>query len=198
MNLDKLTAKIQSHVGAEPDGKWGPDTAVRVAAALKIEQGVTTLADDLVDERSEKVIATLLPEVRPYARALIHKAGEQGISIKAISGTRTYAEQDALYAQGRTKPGKKVTNARAGHSNHNFGIAFDIGVFDGTRYVPESSSYKAIGALGRELGLTWGGDWTSIRDEPHFQLRPPWAENMNEAAMLTELRRRHDAGKPAF
>nr|WP_295770097.1 M15 family metallopeptidase [Rhodoferax sp.] len=41
---------------------------------------------------------------------------------------RSCAEQDALYAQGRTAPGNKVTNAKSGDSNHNFGIAFDIGV----------------------------------------------------------------------
>jgi len=46
--------------------------------------------------------------------------------LKLISGLRTYEEQDALYAQGRTAPGPKVTNAPGGHSNHNFGLAFDM------------------------------------------------------------------------
>src|SRR5579859_3440231 len=75
-----------------------------------------------VDLRSEKNIATLLPGVQPYARALVHKAADAGIAIKIISGLRTYEQQDALYAQGRSKPGQIVTKAKGGQSNHNFGI----------------------------------------------------------------------------
>jgi len=71
--------------------------------------------------------------------------------MKIISGLRTYAEQDALYAQGRAKTGPKVTNARGGYSNHNFGIAFDVGVFEGNRYLPDSAKYKAVGALGTDF-----------------------------------------------
>jgi peptidoglycan L-alanyl-D-glutamate endopeptidase CwlK len=88
-----------------------------------------------------------------------------------------------------------VTNARAGFSNHNLGIAFDIGVFNGTRYLPESPLYKAVGALGIELGLEWGGDWKTIVDQPHFQLRPAWAMDMPERSMLAELRRRTKLGQ---
>lgn len=150
-----------------------------------------------MDARSETTIATLQPEVRSYARALVLKAAAVGITIKVISGLRTYAEQDALYAKGRTKPGSVVTNARGGYSNHNFGIAFDIGVFRGTTYVPESPQYKAVGAIGVELGLEWGGNWTSIKDEPHFQLRPSWAKG-SEKEMLTELRERKSSGKAIY
>ena len=59
------------------------------------------------------------------------KSAQNGIIIKVISGLRTYDEQNGLHAKGRTTPGKIVTNARGGYSNHNFGIAFDIGVFEG-------------------------------------------------------------------
>ena len=114
----------------------------------------------------------MLPQVQPLARALIESAAAIGIAIKIISGTRTYDEQNALYEQGRTKSGRIVTNARGGYSNHNFGIAFDIGVFEGGRYLDESPAYKAVGALGMKLGLEWGGNWKTIQDEPHFQLRP--------------------------
>ncbi len=130
----------------------------------------------------------MLPNVRPYAYALADKAAAKGIEIEIISGTRTFPEQDALYAQGRTKPGKVVTNARAGYSNHNFGIAFDIGIFQDKKYIPESPLYKVVGALGLELGLEWGGNWTSIQDEPHFQYRPQWAKKMSEGEFLQELR----------
>jgi peptidoglycan L-alanyl-D-glutamate endopeptidase CwlK len=105
-----------------------------------------------VDDRSEKAIATLLPQVQPYARALVKKAAQHGITIKVIAGMRTYDEQNELFTQGRTKPGRIVTNARGGFSNHKFGIAFDVGVFEGANYLGESPKYKAVGALGMDLG----------------------------------------------
>ena len=157
------------------------------------------------DSRSEGNIATLLPRVRPFARALIEKAANQGIIIKVTSGTRSFAEQDELFAQGRTKPGKRVSNARGGFSNHNFGLAFDVTIFKGSTDpekaktpVFESPIYKAIGALGTELGLEWGGNWKTIVDEPHFQLRPGWAVDLSEKEMLADLRERKDSGKDFF
>lgn len=153
---------------------------------------------DAVDPRSEKVIATLRPEVRPFARALVHRAAEEGIKVKIISGLRTYAEQDKLYAQGRTKPGKIVTNARGGYSNHNFGIAFDVGVFEASKYLEESPLYHKVGAIGIDLGLNWGGSWKSFSDDAHFELRPVWAANLSEKAMLTELRVRNRSKKEIY
>lgn len=127
-----------------------------------------------VDERSERNIATLAPEVQPLARSLIETAVAQGINAKVISGCRTYAEQDALYAQGRSKPGQIVTKARAGHSWHNFGLAFDIGIFsaDGKIYYGESEAYAQCGKIGEAIGLEWGGSWPNFKDEPHFQYNP--------------------------
>ena len=132
------------------------------------------------------------------ARALVQKAALSGIQIRVINGTRTYAQQDALYAKGRTAPGPRVTNARGGYSNHNFGIAFDVGVFAGSKYLPESPKYRAVGVLGTDLGLEWGGSWTSIVDQPHFQLRPAWAKRIAEREMLAELRRRAAEGAPVY
>lgn len=151
-----------------------------------------------VDPRSEKNIATLHPRVQPIARQFIEAAASHGITIRIISALRTFDEQDALYAQGRSKPGHKVTNARGGYSNHNFGIAFDIGVFSGSKYLDESPLYKAVAVIGVQLGLEWGGNWKTIQDEPHYQLRPDWAAGMPESQMLTELRRRKDTGRDYF
>ena len=113
----------------------------------KIDGLKPALAVAAVDSRSEKTISTLLSEVQPFSRALVQKAAISGITIRIISGFRTYAEQDALYAQGRTQLGSIVTNAKGGYSNHNFGIAFDVGVFEGSKYLPDSPKYKAVGAL---------------------------------------------------
>jgi peptidoglycan L-alanyl-D-glutamate endopeptidase CwlK len=205
MNMEEIIRAVQKALGVEVDGKAGPETWRAIYSRIT---GKTVPAEPptapspassgAVDARSEKTIAALQPEVRPYARSLVLKAASMGITIKVISGLRTYDEQNALYAQGRTKPGKIVTNARGGFSNHNFGIAFDIGVFDGASYIPESPRYKAVGALGSELGLEWGGNWKTIKDEPHFQLRPRWANNMAERDMLAELRARVASGRALY
>lgn len=90
---------------------------------------------------------------------------------------RTYAEQDELYAIGRTKPGKKVTNAKGGFSYHNFGLAFDIviledkdknGTFESADFIVDDL-WKKIAAFFKSHGWEWGGDWKTLKDYPHFQ-----------------------------
>jgi peptidoglycan LD-endopeptidase CwlK len=204
MNLPDTIRAVQKALGVDVDGNAGPATwtAIYNRVVPNTTQPVASApappTSGKVDDRSEGVIATLLPEVQPYARALVTKAAANGITIKVISGLRTYAEQDDLYAQGRTKPGNIVTNARGGYSNHNFGIAFDIGVFEGSSYLDESPKYKAVGVLGTDLGLEWGGNWKTIQDEPHFQLRPTWAADESEKDMLAELRSRKDSGEGVY
>jgi peptidoglycan L-alanyl-D-glutamate endopeptidase CwlK len=176
--------------GLATDGIVGQATWAALQPPAKAKPASQESSAGKVDERSEKVIATLHPQLHAPARKFVLAAAEQGVTIKLISGLRTYAEQDALYAKGRTAPGPKVTNARAGYSNHNFGLAFDIGVFSGGKYLPESPIYKTVAHIGKWLGFEWGGDWASIKDEPHYQLRPKWAAGMKESVMLAELRRR--------
>jgi peptidoglycan L-alanyl-D-glutamate endopeptidase CwlK len=198
VNVPDVIRAIQKALGIGVDGYAGPETWQAIYSRIVPNAQPLTATSDKVDDRSEKVIATLLPEAQPYARALVTKAGADGITIKVISGLRTYDEQNDLYAQGRTKPGRIVTNARGGFSNHNFGIAFDVGVFEGSQYLDESPKYKAVGVLGTDLGLEWGGNWKTIQDEPHFQLRPKWAGDLSERDMLAELRSRKESGKAAY
>jgi peptidoglycan L-alanyl-D-glutamate endopeptidase CwlK len=198
VNIPEIIRAIQKELGIGVDGYAGLETWQAIYNRIVPNAQPPAATNDKVDDRSEKVIATLLPEVQPYARALVTKAGADGITIKVISGLRTYDEQNDLYAQGRTKPGRIVTNARGGFSNHNFGIAFDVGVFEGSQYLDESPKYKAVGVLGMDLGLEWGGNWKTIQDEPHFQLRPKWAGDLRERDMLAELRSRKGSGKAAY
>ena len=201
MKIEAMISAVQKKLGIQVDGRAGTETWGAIYARIvkpKVDGVAPAEAISEVDARSEKAIATLLADVRPLARALVQKAAQSGIQIKIISGLRSYAEQNALYAQGRTQAGRKVTNARGGYSNHNFGIAFDVGVFEGTRYLGESPKYKAVGALGMELGLEWGGSWTTIVDEPHFQLRPAWATDLSERQMLAQLRGLIAADYPVF
>jgi peptidoglycan L-alanyl-D-glutamate endopeptidase CwlK len=201
VKINEMISAVQTALGIEADGKAGPETwgAIYNKIVSVPDTNSQPLSDiDTVDARSEKVIASLLPEVQSYARALVHKAADAGVTIKIISGLRTYQEQDALYAQGRTTPGDKVTNAKGGQSNHNFGIAFDIGVFEGNKYLSDSPKYKTVGILGVDLGLEWGGNWKTITDQPHFQLRPNWAKELTEKNMLAELRSRKASGENYF
>lgn len=198
MKMEQMIVEVQRALGVEPDGKPGPITwgAIHAAVVQPATPPAPAFTDpaDRASARSERVIATLHPAVQMYARALYFKAREHGITMHIISGLRTYAEQDALYAQGRTRPGRKVTNARAGYSNHNFGLAFDVGVFEGANYLGDSPKYKALGVLGTDLGLEWGGNWRTIVDQPHFQVRPHWAGVMTASQVLAECRRRLAAG----
>lgn len=201
MRIEEMIAAVQQKLGVDVDGKAGPQTWGAIYERLvgrRIDGQKPEDAISEVDARSERVIATLRPEVRPIARALVQKAAASGIRIKIISGLRSYAEQDVLHAQGRTTPGPIVTNARGGHSNHNFGIAFDVGVFEGGRYLADSPKYKAVGVLGEDLGLEWGGNWRTLVDQPHFQLRPAWAAGMSERSMLAELRSRRENGEDPY
>lgn len=201
MTIEDLISAVQRKLGVRVDGRAGTETWGAIYAYI-VRPSIVNLpaveAIGPVDARSEKAIATLHAEVKPLARALVQKAAQSGIKIKIISGLRTYAEQDELYAQGRSKPGIRVTNARGGYSNHNFGIAFDVGVFEGAKYLGESSKYKAVGVLGMDLGLEWGGTWKSIVDQPRFQLRPAWAQGMSGQQLLAELRERAANNIPIY
>lgn len=199
MNVDQIIRAVQRELQVSVDGRAGPETwqAIYHSVMGKAVPRSKVFAGT-ADPRSESVIKELQPQVAPYARALIQKAAAQGVAVKVISGFRSYAAQNALYAQGRTKPGRRVTNAKGGESNHNFDIAFDIGVFDGANYLGESPDYDVVGAIGLELGLDWGGNWRSFQDKPHYQLRPGWAQGLSEGEMLAELRRRVADASPIY
>ena len=112
----------------------------------------------------------LHPWVRTKANELIALCKANGISIIITQTLRTKAEQDALYAQGRTKPGSKVTNAKYPQSLHCWGIAFDfVPVIGGKAIWNKPEMFNRVGALGKSIGLAWGGDWASFKDRPHFE-----------------------------
>jgi len=120
------------------------------------------------DPRSEKNLATVQPQLQRLGRELLRRLAAEGLTFKVTSGNRTQAEQDALYAQGRTKPGVVVTWTRK--SRHIGGRAIDLTLFSGKNPVWESRHYDTAGRIGEELGLVWGGRWKRTPDKPHFEL----------------------------
>lgn len=114
----------------------------------------------------------LHPTVADLARQLVDLCQQNGIELLITSTLRTFEEQDALYAIGRTKPGKVVTNARSGQSWHNYGLAFDVVPLVNGKAIWTSPNWESIGALGMTLGLVWGGQWAGFKDKPHFEYHP--------------------------
>lgn len=155
------------------DGEWGKNTnkadTAFVAKSASIAQQFGTF-----DSRSEANIISLVPKAQIQARRFLKTARDNNKDVRILSGTRTYAEQDTLYGQGRNgRPGPKVTNAKGGQSNHNFGIAWDIGLFDKKgSYITNDAEYKLFAdiILPAMSTLEWGGNWKTFKDFPHYQL----------------------------
>lgn len=176
------------------DGDWGPLSEGAFAAFVKLTKATKETYGSF-DPRTEANIATMLPAAQRAARLFLTSAKSFPFTVKILSGSRTYAEQDALFAQGRSKPGNKVTNARAGSSNHNFGIAFDVGIFSGKTYftgrnAQENKAYVDLRKHTKSVTpmLDWGGDWRSIKDMPHYELRT--------GKSTTTVRALLESGKP--
>lgn len=112
------------------------------------------------------------PVVKQLGLRMVDLCAEAGFAILITQGLRTWEEQNELYAKGRTAPGKVVTNARGGYSWHNFGLAYDIVILDSVGKADWDTSHPGwarAAAIGKSLGLQWGGDWQSFKDLPHFQ-----------------------------
>ncbi len=124
----------------------------------------------------EALIAGLDPQLQPIAREFLRQARAAGHRIILTQGRRTIAEQNALYAKGRTAGGSKVTNAKGGESPHNFGLAIDFAFLDakGKAVWPEKGPWAEVAAFGKALGLTWGGDFVTFKDRPHLELTAPF------------------------
>ncbi len=126
-------------------------------------------------------IEKLHPELQIIVGNFINKCRESGLNVGITETLRTAAEQDALYAKGRTVKGNIVTHCQGVtlSSPHQWGVAFDICNADnpinpksGKRdaYYPDAF-FKACGQIGKSLGLFWGGDFKSYYDGPHFELK---------------------------
>jgi len=116
-------------------------------------------------------IALLKPKLQNLCHSLITECKKQINQDIAITQTlRTVKEQDALFAQGRTKPGEIVTEARGGYSMHNYGVAFDICPLVNEKLDWNNIPlFEKIGPIGESIGLEWGGHWKTIIDRPHYQ-----------------------------
>lgn len=144
--------------------------AASIGASLLFIAGTRKKA--IVAPKRSDLLAGLDPSIAPRATELLSNAASQGLNLVITSGFRSFDEQDKLFAQGRTAPGPIVTGVRGGDSLHNYGLAFDVAVVDDSgkpSWPDDSALWNRIGALGKALGLRWGGDFTTP-DRTHFEL----------------------------
>ena len=129
----------------------------------------------------------LHPDVQPLCAAFLAECNKQGLDVMLTQTYRDVAYQDWLYEQGRTRPGAKVTNAKGGASMHNYRLAFDIAIkVNGKIDWDNEALYAKAGAIGKSLGLEWGGDFKTIKDTPHFQYT--YSKRLGRNITLKELR----------
>jgi peptidoglycan L-alanyl-D-glutamate endopeptidase CwlK len=127
------------------------------------------MADKTWDKHSNNRIGKLHPAIRRDAIDFVNSVEQEtGIRLRVTQAFRSFEEQDALFEQGRSKPGKIVTNARGGESYHNYGLAIDVCEIRDGKAIFECD-WGRIAPIGKAQGWEWGGDWTSFADRPHFQ-----------------------------
>jgi peptidoglycan LD-endopeptidase CwlK len=142
--------------------------SLAVLSIINKNKIMTAVWDTVTEARIQK----LHPSIRERVRKFIMEADRQGMKLRITSGLRDFAEQAKLYAQGRTDPGNIVTNAKPGSSFHNYGLAIDVVEIKDGKGLWENPNWSKIGALGKSFGFAWGGDWTSLKDLPHFEYPP--------------------------
>jgi peptidoglycan L-alanyl-D-glutamate endopeptidase CwlK len=123
------------------------------------------------------------PELADKLEILQRSLEEAGIEYERIETFRSGKRQMELYAQGRTKPGDIVTNANVAQSAHCLAImrvpvaaAADYvvkigGKPCGSASVADFEMWQCFGELARRAGLVWGGDWKTIKDYRHVELK---------------------------
>jgi hypothetical protein len=162
------------------------------------------------DRETDRRIKKLHPDARQAVADFINFSAEQGYYLRVTETYRTIQRQSELYAKGRTvrPPNKPATYARGNpkSSIHQFGIAFDcvevasgrdktkkgkrfstpgIGVSGFDKAYPKSR-WQEIGAIGKQFGFVWGGNFRKLFDGPHFEVF---------RAKPSELRRKEARGR---
>lgn len=150
---------------------------IDIAAKFFFKKPITPMpkiSDEILSIRAEFAdkLKLMQPRFGSMIIELIYEARKAGLNVGIFHGYRSHEQQRNLYAKGRTRPGRIVTRAQAGHSWHNFGLASDIVFYTkkGNWSWAEKHNWKKLGVIGKSIGLKWGGDWRRP-DRPHFMLK---------------------------
>lgn len=137
-----------------------------------------------MDKKTLEKIETAHPIIRDELRKdylyCNNRLLGKGVRLRFTWVYRSDEEQDGLYYKI-----PKVTNAKGGQSIHNYGLAFDIvllydkdgnGTFETASWDTikdgdndGKSDWMEVTNFFKAKGWTWGGDWRSFKDRPHFQ-----------------------------
>ena len=120
----------------------------------------------MIDSRK---IEDLHPVVQELCKKHMAACSARGVTIQVTNTLRDAEYQAYLYSLGRTRPGDIVTNMKE-IGPHGFGLAYDVVPIVGGKAIwDDNNLWAVVGEEGKKLGLTWGGDWKSIVDKPHFE-----------------------------
>lgn len=139
-----------------------------------------------MDSVSEARLQLVCPALADKVHTLATMLADENIVFRVTQGLRAWNDQDKLYQQGRTTPGPIVTNAPAGHSWHEFGMAVDVVPDDPTvagfqcDWNTSHPAWDRLIAVGESLGLFSGSEFVHIKDEPHFQLTGTFPVSPND------------------
>ena len=131
-----------------------------------------------MDKTSLSRVALMHPLLRTELANILSEIGQGGVSIRLTQTLRTIQEQNDLYAIGRTKPGKIVTNAKGGQSYHNWGLSCDFCLLHKDGSISWNmhedldkdgiADWMEVVKIFEKYGWEWGGKW-KFKDTPHFQ-----------------------------
>ena len=115
-------------------------------------------------------ISRLRADVAANCRLFLEECKKQGLPVLVTETVRDLEYQASLYAKGRTAPGSIVTNQKTPsfHSD-KAGLAFDICKNVKGHEYDDLAFFNRCGEIGKKIGFSWGGDWISLQDKPHFQ-----------------------------
>ena len=120
--------------------------------------------------KNSRDLDDLIPEARSRAANFVQQCKAAGIDVLITSTYRDAESQNAIYAQGRTTPGKIVTNAKAGQSWHNYRCAFDfVPVVNGKAQWNDLATFTKCGEIAEHCGLEWAGRWKKFKELAHCQ-----------------------------
>ncbi len=143
------------------------------------------MKDSISEVRANELHPLIRREVIDIINAIEADNLPENAKVRIVQGLRTKAEQDAIYAQGRTAPGKIVTNAKFGQSYHCYGLAIDFCIMydkdnngsfevlswdENTDFDKDGQKdWQEVVQAFKAKGYVWGGDWKSIKDGAHLQ-----------------------------
>lgn len=154
------------------------------------------LGNDIVSDDNEFNNVSI--EILPTIKSLISLCAEQGLFIKILNRATVVRKclMDDLNFD--VTAAFEITENLSIVSYDNCGLAFGVGIYESSasgqlKYLDHKMFYDKVAKIGESIGLTWAGKHPFLSNLRYFELRPNWANNMNDHEMVAELYRRKEA-----